>query len=128
MKNGAITVEKKITGSFCKTENRRQTSTSDIGPDGCSTEDHHLASILKAIAHPVRIRILRLLLQSGNSLCSCEIEAHFSLRQPTISHHMKTLKDAGLVESWQEGSWVHYILSKTAPVPLPEILRKKRNR
>lgn len=95
---------------------------SEIGPDGCSQGDHSRAALLKAMAHPVRIRILRLLLESEDSLCSCDIEAHFPLSQPTISHHMKILREASLVESWQDGSWVRYSLPENAPVDVSEIL------
>lgn len=126
MRHGAITGDKKITDSSCTRVNTVKTNDTEIGADGCSTGDHNLAAVLKAMAHPVRIRILHLLSDSDDSLCSCDIESHFPLRQPTISHHMKILKDAGLIESWQEGSWVHYTLSETPPVPVREIIKQAR--
>lgn len=125
MDKGTLVIEKKA-GSACRSTKPSGKKSVRFGADGCASDDHSLANILKAIAHPVRIRILRLLAESEDSLCSCEIEAQFPLRQPTISHHMKTLKETGLVESWQEGNWVHYILSKNPPIPVREIIQEKQ--
>lgn len=110
-------------GSVCRRSESCKSNDSRTGSDGCSADDHSLAAVLKAMAHPVRIRILRLLHECGESLCSCDIEAHFPLRQPTISHHLKILKDAGLVESQQEGIWVHFTLSKRSPIQVRDILK-----
>ena len=126
MKKGVSVIEKGSAGSTCKVIGPGRGGASAIGADGCSASDHELAAVFKAIGHPVRLRILRLLAASDDSLCSCNIEAHFPLRQPTISHHMKTLKDAGLVESWQKGSWVHYTLADPSPIPLRELLREAK--
>ena len=124
MKKGVITEKIQRVGSACK---RPETSKlPGVGPDGCTSSDHSLAGVFKAMAHPVRIRILHLLAASESSLCSCEIEARFPLRQPTISHHMKLLKEAGLVNSRQEGNWVHYEIPRNLPVPLNEILKMKK--
>ena len=117
------TVLEKNAGPSCKPAGTKRKKNPDFGADGCAKSDHELATILKAIAHPVRIRILRLLADSPDSLCSCDIEAQFPLRQPTISHHMKTLKETGLVESWQEGNWVHYVLSANPPIPVQAIIQ-----
>lgn len=85
-------------------------------------EDERLAELLKAVAHPVRIRILRLLSECGGELCVCEIETHFDLRQPTISHHLKTMKDAGLIRSHQVGLRVHYSLAENPPLDIRALL------
>ena len=66
------------------------------------------ASMLKAMGHPVRLAILHILSASGSSVCACDIEAQFTLSQPTISHHLRILREAGLVEGVQRGQWVHY--------------------
>lgn len=63
---------------------------------------------LKALAHPVRLRMVDLIHQHGGELCVCEIEAHFDLTQPTISHHLKILRRAGVIRSRQDGSWVRH--------------------
>ena len=69
---------------------------------------------LKALGHPVRLRMVELISQQGNDICVCEFEDHFDLKQPTISHHLKILRHSGLIQSRQDGSWVrHSIDSET---------------
>lgn len=58
-----------------------------------------VAALFKAISHPVRLQILDLISQGGGELCGCDIEPHFDLTQPTISHHLKALREAGLITS-----------------------------
>jgi len=74
-----------------------------------------LTNVLRALADPTRRRILALLKQRGCcsigkdvGLCACDIEAQIKLSQPTISHHMAVLKEAGLVESEKIGQWMWY--------------------
>src|SRR5680860_779373 len=65
--------------------------------------------VMKALSEQNRVTILKLLGQKD--LCVCEITALLGLAQPTISKHLKTLEDAGLVESARDGSWVNYHLA-----------------
>jgi ArsR family transcriptional regulator len=58
-----------------------------------------LAAGFKALGHPVRLQIIDLISQGGGEICGCDIERHFDLTQPTISHHLKALRDAGLITS-----------------------------
>jgi ArsR family transcriptional regulator len=67
-----------------------------------------LAEAFKALSHPVRVQILDLISQGGGEACGCDIERHFDLTQPTISHHLKVLRDAGLITSEPRGVWVHH--------------------
>jgi ArsR family transcriptional regulator len=69
-----------------------------------------LARKLKALAHPVRLQILALLGAAGRSVCVCELEAALPVKQPTVSHHLKLLRQAGLIGSRQNGSWAYYFL------------------
>ncbi|MBI2919192.1 MAG: winged helix-turn-helix transcriptional regulator [Chloroflexi bacterium] len=72
-----------------------------------------LARVFKALADPTRVQIVSLLLSVGDSgLCVCHIVANFRLGQPTISHHLKVLKDAGLLTAWKSGLWVHYAVRR----------------
>jgi ArsR family transcriptional regulator len=68
--------------------------------------------LFKAFADPTRLRILNLL-RSGD-LCVCNLIEVLHLPQSTISRHLAHLKRAGLVETWEEGTWNHYRLSKPA--------------
>lgn len=70
----------------------------------------HIAGLAKALGHPVRVQIVELLSRHGGELCVCEIEQLFSLTQPTISHHLKVLRQAGIVDAEQRGLWAFYFL------------------
>lgn len=67
-----------------------------------------LAERLKALADPTRLRMLDLLARQREQLCVCEITARFPLRQPTISHHIRLLREAGLVAGEKRGVWSYY--------------------
>jgi ArsR family transcriptional regulator len=73
-----------------------------------------MAEAFKALGHPVRLQILDLLSQEGAQLCSCDLERHFNLTQPTISHHLRTLREAGLITSHTRGVWVHHHINPSA--------------
>ena len=80
-----------------------------------------LASYFKALADPTRVAIVSRL-ANAPELCVCDLTAAFELGQPTISHHLKVLRDAGLVESTRRGTWAYYRL---VPEAL-DALRAKR--
>lgn len=68
-----------------------------------------MAPLLAALADPVRLRIISILVDSADgSCCGCDLEQPLGLSQPTISHHLKVLREAGLVSGEREGRWVHY--------------------
>lgn len=67
-----------------------------------------LADRLRALADPTRLRMLDLLAQRPVPLCVCEITEQFELRQPTISHHIRLLREVGLVEGEKRGVWSYY--------------------
>ncbi len=70
--------------------------------------------LLSAIADPTRLRIVEMLSGACDSICVCDITAQFDLGQPTISHHLKVLRDAGLVNWEKRGLWVYYSLDRPA--------------
>jgi ArsR family transcriptional regulator len=78
-----------------------------------SRSAEQVARVLKAIADPTRLTMLALLAAEADALCVCHIEARFRLSQPTISHHLRVLREAGLVTSERRGAWVHYALDRT---------------
>ncbi len=67
-----------------------------------------LARELKALAHPMRLAILEILGRAGRSVCVCELEAALPVKQPTVSHHLRLLRQAGLIECEQRGVWAYY--------------------
>ena len=86
-------------------------------PDGLSmdqAEATRLATMLKAVGHPVRLQIIDLLIRYRGQVCVCDVESLFDLSQPTISHHLKVLRKAGLVESQRQGPWYYYFVAPGA--------------
>ena len=89
-----------------------------------------LSQRFKALADPNRLRILDMLLKpkccsveaDGAGMCACDIEAQLELSQPTISHHMKVLRDAGLVEAEKIGPWMFYKRNEKALQELAQTL------
>jgi ArsR family transcriptional regulator, arsenate/arsenite/antimonite-responsive transcriptional repressor len=68
-----------------------------------------VAPLMKALADPVRLRLMSLVAShAGGAACMCELTGAFDLSQPTISHHMKVLHEAGLVDREKRGVWVYY--------------------
>ena len=72
-------------------------------------EEKSAAGVFKALGDENRIRILRLL--RGGEKCACLLLEDLQITQPTLSHHMKILCDAGIVSGRKEGKWMHYSIS-----------------
>ncbi|HEU5228118.1 MAG TPA: metalloregulator ArsR/SmtB family transcription factor [Ktedonobacteraceae bacterium] len=70
------------------------------------------ARLLKALADPTRLRILSLLSRHEGEVCVFEIVESFTLEQPTISHHLRILRDAGLVDCRKKGLWAYYYVRR----------------
>ena len=66
------------------------------------------AAVFRALGDPARVRIVNVLATRGGEVCVCELTEPLGLTQPTVSHHMKKLRDAGLVEREQRGSWAYF--------------------
>ena len=77
-----------------------------------------LAGMLKALSDPVRLQLLSVVAShAGGEACVCDISVGIDVTQPTISHHLKVLRTAGLLDSERRGSWVYYRV-------IPEALQK----
>lgn len=73
------------------------------------------AAAFKALADPVRLRLMSIIASAGGEVCVCDVTPLFDVSGPTISHHLKVLREAGLVDCERRGTWVYYW-------PLPERL------
>lgn len=69
---------------------------------------------LKALGNEARFRIMELIHEHGGEICVCEFAGRLDLSQPTISHHLKVLREAGLIESRQKGTWVYHTVRREA--------------
>jgi ArsR family transcriptional regulator len=67
-----------------------------------------LAIAFKALADPARLRLLSLIASSSDGACACDLIEPLGRSQPTVSHHLKVLREAGLVTSEREGTWIWY--------------------
>ncbi|MFD9144201.1 ArsR/SmtB family transcription factor [[Kitasatospora] papulosa] len=105
------------------------------GTDGCCPglltapldEDRAemLAKVFKALGDPVRLRLLSMIAsRAGGEVCVCDLTPAFDLSQPTISHHLKLLKQAGLIDSERRGTWVYYRLLPETTDQLAAILTR----
>jgi ArsR family transcriptional regulator, arsenate/arsenite/antimonite-responsive transcriptional repressor len=74
-----------------------------------------IAPLLKALADPVRLRLISLVAShAGGEACVCDLNDAFDLSQPTISHHLKVLHDAGLLDREKRGVWAYYRIKPEA--------------
>ncbi len=82
-----------------------------------------LAHMFKALSDPVRLRLLSLVAShQGGEACVCDISGSFDLSQPTISHHLKVLRQAGLLDCERRGTWVYYWVIPSALQQLSSVL------
>jgi ArsR family transcriptional regulator, arsenate/arsenite/antimonite-responsive transcriptional repressor len=79
------------------------------------TEDISLAArLFRALSDPQRLRLLALISRASPEICVCDLNTGVSLVQPTVSHHLRVLKDAGLVTSQRRATWMYYRLADGA--------------
>ena len=72
------------------------------------------AELFRALSDPARVRIVNLLATSPGPVCACELYEPLALTQPTVSHHLKKLVEAGLLEREQRGKWAYFSLRRDA--------------
>lgn len=80
------------------------------------------ATLLKAIADPYRLTMLATLAASDHEVCVCDFTDALPLNQPTVSHHLRILREASLITCERRGTWVYYQLSGDAPDRLSDAL------
>jgi ArsR family transcriptional regulator len=103
------------TGSLCCSPLMRQPLTEDQSLD--------LAQMFKALGDPVRLRLLSLIAShGGGEACVCDLTDAFDLTGPTISHHLKVLREAGIIDGERRGTWVYYRVRPTVLQKLSSVL------
>lgn len=97
-----------------------------LDDDGLTTEDATAtAALFKALGDPARVRIVNLLARADEPVCVCELTPVLGLSQPTVSHHLKKLTQAGLLEREERGKWAYYSLSGEAVERLASLVEFK---
>jgi len=82
-----------------------------------------LAAVFKALGDPVRLRLFSLIAShASGEACVCDLTGEFDVAQPTISHHLKVLREAGLISSERRASWVYYRVEAEALAALAAVL------
>ena len=105
-----------LAGSCCAPLAQEPLSAEDAG---------ELARAFKAIGDPVRLRLLSLIASRDGETCVCDLTAPFDLTAPTISHHLKVLREAGLIDCERRGTWVYYRSEPQALARLSGVLAQQ---
>lgn len=71
-------------------------------------EAERMAEDLQVLAHPIRLQLLDVLARNEGRVCVCDLEAAVPVKQPTVSHHLRLLREAGLVDGERVGQWMYY--------------------
>ncbi len=79
-----------------------------VYPDTERTEAGRMAAVAKALGDPIRLQLVDVLCKHAGKVCVCELTPLFDVGQPTVSHHLKVLRDAGIVDSERRGLWAYY--------------------
>lgn len=82
-----------------------------VAPPLPNARAEELATLYKALADPTRVQIIHILAAAADPVCVCDFTAAFDLGQPTISHHLAKLREAGIVTSFKRGIWAFYQLN-----------------
>jgi ArsR family transcriptional regulator, arsenate/arsenite/antimonite-responsive transcriptional repressor len=85
-----------------------------VYPDIERTEAERMASVAKALGDPIRMQLVDVLRKHAGKVCVCELVPLFDLSQPTVSHHLKVLREAGVVGSERRGLWAYYYVKPDA--------------
>jgi ArsR family transcriptional regulator len=73
-----------------------------------------MARVAKALGDPIRLQLVDVLRKHAGKVCVCELVPLFEISQPTLSHHLKALRDAGIVDSERRGLWAYYYVNPDA--------------
>jgi ArsR family transcriptional regulator len=79
-----------------------------VYPDTERVQAERMATVAKALGDPIRLQLVDVLRKHAGKVCVCELTPLFEVGQPTVSHHLKVLRDAGIVDSERRGLWAYY--------------------
>jgi ArsR family transcriptional regulator, arsenate/arsenite/antimonite-responsive transcriptional repressor len=79
-----------------------------VHPDVGREDAERLATVAKALGDPIRLQLVDVLRKHAGKVCVCELVPLFDVSQPTLSHHLKVLRQAGIVDSERRGLWAYY--------------------
>jgi ArsR family transcriptional regulator, arsenate/arsenite/antimonite-responsive transcriptional repressor len=85
-----------------------------VYPDIQRGQAERMAAVAKALGDPIRMQLVDVLRKHAGKVCVCELVPLFDLSQPTVSHHLKVLREAGIVGSERRGLWAYYYVNPDA--------------
>jgi ArsR family transcriptional regulator, arsenate/arsenite/antimonite-responsive transcriptional repressor len=85
-----------------------------VYPDIEREQAERMGGVAKALSDPIRMQLVDVLRKHAGKVCVCELVPLFELSQPTVSHHLKVLREAGVVESERRGLWAYYYVNPDA--------------
>jgi ArsR family transcriptional regulator, arsenate/arsenite/antimonite-responsive transcriptional repressor len=85
-----------------------------VHPSVSEIQAERMATLAKALADPIRVQLVDVLRKHAGKVCVCELTPLFDVSQPTVSHHLKVLRDAGLVGVERQGLWAYYYVNPDA--------------
>ena len=85
-----------------------------VYPEVERQEAERMAVVAKALADPIRLQLVDVLRRHAGEVCVCELTPLFDVAQPTVSHHLKVLRRAGIVDSVRRGLWAYYFVRSEA--------------
>jgi ArsR family transcriptional regulator len=94
-----------------------------VYPDVARDHALRMADVAKALGDPIRLQLVDVLRKHAGKVCVCELVPLFDVSQPTLSHHLKKLRDAGIVDSERQGLWAYYYVIPAAMGELTAWLR-----
>jgi len=95
-----------------------------VYPDIEREQAERMAAVAKALGDPIRMQLVDVLRKHAGKVCVCELVPLFDLAQPTVSHHLKVLREAGIVGSERRGLWAYYYVEPGAVEELSTWLSK----
>ena len=85
-----------------------------VYPDVARRQAERMAQVAKALGDPIRLQLVDVLRKHAGTVCVCELTPLFDVGQPTVSHHLKVLREAGIVDSERTGLWAYYYVRPEA--------------
>jgi ArsR family transcriptional regulator, arsenate/arsenite/antimonite-responsive transcriptional repressor len=85
-----------------------------VYPDVERAQATRMAQVAKALGDPIRVQLVDVLRKHAGKVCVCELTPLFKISQPTVSHHLKVLHEAGIVDSERQGLWAYYYVNPEA--------------
>ena len=86
----------------------------DCTPRFSDAETQQLSDDMQLLGHPIRLRILDILTRNEGQVCVCDLEAELPVKQPTVSHHLRLLREAGVIDCERHGLWAYYFVRREA--------------